>query len=366
MIHPELLLAGPRGRRLLLEYALISDNAAMTEYDEASFIAAMSKASYNLDPGRGTSRVILSFSDAEYVVPDVSPEEVARRLANVHLLPVTSVSLRTALARAVDNARYWQEPDGEDNLAATPPMLSGLRRVADHIAASTQVAWWTDPFQPNDQWSIRWFPDRYAPELADASWLARWREEEIAQEERSQRERPSDPTANWSGTWWSIPPYTLAHTSRTLSDGSPAGVWFVEDQAGHEQAAAHPVIVPKCRICEIESAEAWVDLCQRYPLDVTWGKRHDWYRTTGRIGRWVMPDWSAVAREYDGVHLTVMGYLSAAGVAIPVDDTASVIAGWNPDETWWLTNTISFGEPVVWALHRSEGEDAWERLEYRE
>ncbi len=68
-------------------------------------------------------------------------------------------------------------------------------------------------------------------------------------------------------------------------------------------------------------------------------KRHDWYRTTGRDGRWVMPDWSRVAEMYGGVHLTVTGYLAAAGTAIDVDDdAASVIAGWAPDETHWLTD----------------------------
>ncbi|WP_454858475.1 hypothetical protein [Promicromonospora soli] len=67
-------------------------------------------------------------------------------------------------------------------------------------------------------------------------------------------------------------------------------------------------------------------------------KRHDWYRTTGRVERWVIPDWSILALEYDAVHLTAAAYLAAAGTAIPVDrGTCSVIAGWNPDETYWLT-----------------------------
>lgn len=41
-------------------------------------------------------------------------------------------------------------------------------------------------------------------------------------------------------------------------------------------------------------------------------KRHDWYRTTGRDGSWVIPDWSQVAHDYDGVHLSIAGYLTAA------------------------------------------------------
>jgi len=53
-------------------------------------------------------------------------------------------------------------------------------------------------------------------------------------------------------------------------------------------------------------------LCAQFPLEVTALKRHDWYRTTGRDGSWVIPDWSQVAHDYDGVHLSIAGYLTAA------------------------------------------------------
>ncbi len=59
----------------------------------------------------------------------------------------------------------------------------------------------------------------------------------------------------------------------------------------------------------------------------------------------------AVAAEVDAVPLTVAGYLAAAGTAIAVDeDTASVIAGWDPDATFWLTvRPEPKEEPEAWA-----------------
>ena len=50
------------------------------------------------------------------------------------------------------------------------------------------------------------------------------------------------------------------------------------------------------------------------------------------------------------MHLTVVGYLAAAGIAIDVDgDAASVIAGWAPDETFWLTDDVhADGDIVEW------------------
>lgn len=182
--------------------------------------------------------------------------------------------------------------------------------------------------------------------------LAVWRAETLASEARAQRERPADPTASWSGTWWSIPETTLPHSNRLMPDGSPVGLWFVEDSMGFERAIVKRLLVPDdVDVYEIGSAEAWAELCRRYPLDVSHEKKHDWYRSTGRVGRWVMPDWSLVAEDYDGVHLTVAAYLSAVSMAIPVsEDSASVIAGWNPDETWWLTDVTSLGESTDWVL----------------
>jgi hypothetical protein len=68
---------------------------------------------------------------------------------------------------------------------------------------------------------------------------------------------------------------------------------------------------------------------------VTASRRHDWFRTTGRDGAWVIPDWALVAREWDAIHLPVSAYLESAGRAIEVaKETASVT--WDPDTSIWL------------------------------
>ena len=86
---------------------------------------------------------------------------------------------------------------------------------------------------------------------------------------------------------------------------------------------------------------------------MTASRRHDWWRLTGRDGTWLIPDWAAVATRFDAVHLTVDGYLSTAGRAIPVEHpsgpAATVLAGFAPDETWWLTDVRpGLGQPVDW------------------
>lgn len=78
-----------------------------------------------------------------------------------------------------------------------------------------------------------------------------------------------------------------------------------------------------------------------------------------------MPDWAAVAAHYDAVHLTYAGYLSSAGLAIPVDDpasvddTRSVIAGWNPGATYWLTDLAPSANAVRWHCVERADESRW-------
>lgn len=178
------------------------------------------------------------------------------------------------------------------------------------------------------------------PKTADQA-LGQWRAAVIAEERRAGSDRPSDPTANFSGTWWSRPPSDLATSTCALVGHGPLGLHLVEDRFNEEEAVAHKLRVPDgARILEVNYPSDWAQLCREHPLDVTASRRHDWYRATGRMGAWVLPDWSALRDKYDGVHLTVGGYLATAGVAVPVDgERSSVLAGWDPDATFWFRAT---------------------------
>ncbi|MEB0000528.1 hypothetical protein QN367_15705 [Cryobacterium sp. RTS3] len=116
------------------------------------------------------------------------------------------------------------------------------------------------------------------------------------------------------------------------------GLRLIEDGFGWESATAEQIVVPRdARVYEIDGPAAWADLCRRYPPEITASRRHDWYRATGCIGRWVIPDWTQVQHDIDAVHLSGGGYLTMAGLPIPVqDDLATVLAGWNADHTYWF------------------------------
>lgn len=363
-----LLMRGPRGRRFLLEYAIASERLHDSEYREDSFRTGVFFASYHLDPGRGTSVQLIG--DVNTELTNAAPAEVARRLSSVPLAEVTPGLLRDCLADSVDSARYWQEPDGNDVLAMTDDLQAQLHRVAEHVAASAHAAWWSVPVAEREQWQVEW--DDAPPHAIPAdpvALLRRVRGQIVEEELIARRERPADVTANFSGSWWSRPPRELPSTTRSLFDGSPAGLWFVEDSLGWMQADTRRLGMPAgLHVYEIDTTEAWADLCARFPIEATAQKRHDWYRTTGRDGAWVIPDWAKVAEHYDAVHLQVQAYLSAAGTAIPVDEqVANVIAGWDPDETYWFTPNVRYIEDSVrWMLEEHGERTDWVRQEVQE
>ncbi|GAA1161570.1 hypothetical protein [Nesterenkonia sandarakina] len=362
-LTPDSLLAGPRGRRLCLEFALASERHLHPESLRLAEVA--NEAAEPFEPGDLKSRRYLGRTlfgrrtPPRPPAPQRTPVDVAAALDDTDLADSTEDLLRFVLGDVVAFARYWQEPEGSDLLAATAELRDPLLRVATHILASPAAAWWDQDVELHDQACVQW-PDIPGFELAGEppTVLLSWREEQDSMEHRALRVRRADPTANWSGEWWSRPPERLLRSVPRFSDQAPVVLYLVEDGFGWETAHTRRLWIPRSpRVFEVHTSEDWAQLCRDFPLEVTGEKRHDWYRTTGRSGRWVIPDWQAVAQQYDGVHLSVAGYLSAAGRAIDIDidaETASVIAGWNPGETWWLTAGPGLGTELThWQFEES-------------
>jgi hypothetical protein len=138
------------------------------------------------------------------------------------------------------------------------------------------------------------------------------------------------------------------------------GLALVEDGFGQRNARCWPVSPrPGARIYEISSPEDWTELVGRYPIDVSNSRRHDWWRTTGWAGRWLIPDFAAIAADYDAVHLSIAGYLTTAGRALSVDDGRTVLAGWDPDQTFWLTEVLAASGPGTNWLELDDGPLGW-------
>ncbi|MGN6445728.1 hypothetical protein [Amnibacterium sp.] len=336
------LLAGPRGRHLCLAVAHQLDQAVGGAWFHAS-----------RHPGDGGGRAALR-SALEQVDP----------------APVEHWDGPFAFADAMDDtvsaAMGWQEPRDEDRVAADPALTAALAPIAAAISRAPAAQWWSTGIDLGAQRYTARYDEHFPaaePRLDGlAARLATWRTDEEADNTRARTERPDDPTANWSGTWWSTPTPAGVPTTRALPGLGSANLLWEEDSFGQWDAFVHPVR-PRTppRIAEIDGPQAWADLVTRFPLDVTWSRRHDWYRVTGTDDRWLIPDWEAVSRDYDAVHLSVLGYLATATRRIPLDGTtATLLCGWDPDQTWWLTDTLHASGPREhWHTTSGEAPEGW-------
>lgn len=306
---------------------------------------------------------------------DALRAELISALAEVEPGPIRTWrpvgSLTGAVGDSVDRAMYWQSPDDQDVVAAIPDVIDALRPIAEAIAVAPGSQWWDSSIdlkrqrysslheasEPADE------PDRDSP----ADNLTLWKQRTAADEHRSELERPADPAAPYGGYWWSTPTGSgLLRTTRQLPDSGTAQLFREEDSFGQHHATIWRTRTRDgARIYEIDGPRAWTDLVERYPLDVSWGRRHTWYQVTGRAGQWLIPDWEAVSHDWDAVHLTVSGYLATATRCLMLDrTTATMLAGFDPDETFWLTDasTIDDSEPQRWTKLDSFGslETEWQ------
>jgi len=271
-----------------------------------------------------------------------------------------------ALAATVSAAMYWQEP--AECALARPDLDRALRPVAEAVIAAPAAQWWSSPIARDDQYEVIFDdpsdPPSPIPDGDAHAALVRWRADELADERSAATERPADPTANWTVHWWSAPViFGLTTSTRTIGRTGPIGLSLVEDAIGWTAAQCRPLQVHAgASVFEITSPEDWVELVRGYPLAVPNSRRHDWWRATGHDLEWAIPDYVAVAEDFDAIHLSVAGYLSTAGRPLAVGATSTVLVGWDPDQTWWLSDSIepagppthwrtdSFQEPLGWRL----------------
>lgn len=272
---------------------------------------------------------------------------VVNAIPSSKLVSLTHADLLIALEQTVNSARYWQPPDEVDEALRAPALDDTLERIARAVMDSPHATWWMSATELLTQRAVQWYHgtlggwDARFGDRGTSIWPS-WRRQMIAEEHRALRDRPADPAAAVTGRWWSSPANSgCASTTRMVAELPAVELDLREDSLGSTRARVRQAQPrPHTRIYEIHSPADWTRLVEQYPLDVSASKRHDWFSTTGRAGHWHMPDWSAVGEDYDAAHLSVIGYLTTSGMALPVRvrhiESASVLAGWSPDETYWL------------------------------
>ena len=276
--------------------------------------------------------------------PDVVTDHVAAVASSLDQL--ARCEDRLALLHALADVLL----PGAVETAAAPFLTSAtesLLPVSRALASAPATQWW---WELPDLGHQRWLSGAGQP-ARGAALTEALRAQGVAdaeEERRAAREWPWPPRRDtvYSGTWWSPPLGGGAFTSTGPVGPLPAAAaGLALDSIGEDRFELWDVRVgPQARIWNITGPDDWGRLVKRYPRDVTASRRHDWYHSTGRDGPWLLPDWSRAADDWDGIHLSAAGYISAAWLAIPVGDAATVLAGWGPDETLWLNDVFTSAE----------------------
>ncbi|MDA8269630.1 MAG: hypothetical protein M0013_14910 [Actinomycetota bacterium] len=170
--------------------------------------------------------------------------------------------------------------------------------------------------------------------------------ERQANEDGLRRQRPRERSGVRIGaTWWSAPGFApLTWTTGAVPPlPTTALLGFIDTYQPFRVTGARIFSVdinPSARVYEIAEPEDWRRLVERFPEDATGTHDGEWRDWGGVAGPWVLPNWHEVMAHYDGVHVAVGGYVASCGLALPVGDAYTLLAGWIPDATLWLHDVV--------------------------
>lgn len=256
----------------------------------------------------------------------------------------------TALQEAVTSATYWESPSmwggGEEE-------LEELRT----IASLPDNSWWSRDFQGEAQYVV--VPTESSISTSGRiGGLATWREE--ATKTFARRDMRKKPGKRVRGPWWSTPEPAGLHTSYGSGYGLPAvGLTYIEDDFGLRESLIAPIFADNSlRVREIRHAADWLHLVEEYPLNVSATRSATWFDYSGMESDWWIPDYVAVAAGYDVVHVHTLAYLEVAGLPLSALGGSTMLAGWNPDASFWLTGEGAPGRRERW-VRDSESSFSW-------
>jgi hypothetical protein len=113
-----------------------------------------------------------------------------------------------------------------------------------------------------------------------------------------------------------------------------------EDQSSGPHYAWQVAVTDSARVLEIHSRDAWSALARFYPraeAGFTFTTTAPRPQSAARLD----PDWSELSRDWDGVHLSVGGWLTAEDVPHQSDGVTTELRGWDMESTVWLRWSFS-------------------------
>ncbi len=342
-----LLLGAPLGRQFLGEFVDMFLEDRLFDSLGLGEVPGTATVSADTEGGR-TVRVRRPRRRNWDEVPADEVREVVRDAVSVgawrRLAELSEAEALDELARVSDSFGF-----GGGDVALwglTGVAAEELRPAAAALVRSPAASGWWDPVRRADQRQLLWAGAgaKGLSGIGDAvrRAMAREREGNVA----GRRRLAPKGERNLGALWWSAPDFAQ-DTWTTGAHGELPSIelrGFIDTFLPYGKATAvvqRLAVDERARVLEIRRPEDWRDLVDRFPRDVTGTHDGEWRSWGDLDGPWYLPDWEAAADHLDGVHVTIGGYLATCGLAQPVQDGYTVLAGWVPDATVWVCDVAT-------------------------
>jgi hypothetical protein len=107
----------------------------------------------------------------------------------------------------------------------------------------------------------------------------------------------------------------------------------------------HVEVHASAKVIEIRSPADYLDLCERYPLSRP--TTNNWREHGVQTPRVLSPAWSRVREEWDGVHVSVSGHLTATGIPVRLGSHTAIWIEVDSEHTTWFTNALTAAEEIT-------------------
>ncbi|PRZ43048.1 hypothetical protein CLV47_103104 [Antricoccus suffuscus] len=248
-------------------------------------------------------------------------------------------ALVTALASsAIADLTPWVPSPGSARLRAQVlEQVRPLRSLVNAVLADPRNTWWQQPAAGSNQ--VHLVDQRAA--------------------ERTPRPDPMHlPTSAGMPGLWNVTYAQRPIDSVLTSTLLPVRDGEVIASGGHGELAygwdADPIypvaqtrlkVDSHARVYEITSAVDWHALALTYGDPETHPGPDRSLLNCGGIDHGLAPTWNAVTRDYDGVHLTFAGLLSALFVPVRTGAVSTTLWNWTSECTCWLRTAFTSSTP---------------------
>lgn len=253
---------------------------------------------------------------------DLSPNDLSDPLTAFHVA-----------TDAMNMISRWDltTPARLEQLAIDTP---ARRPIAEEIMGAAELAWWWAPLDRGSQlWSSHAGSDSLEPGLDRAG---------------------AGPMSHFERYAHKPHPAILTSTAKATDISS----LIIASLFGNGDLQPHPydairrcrfTVRPTTRVYEIGGPGDWAALARRYPA-IDPGGHHRPMAPDGSLGPGeppeIVPDWPAVARDWDGVHVSLGGMLLATDVWVADAAGSSRFWGWDCEGTYWLRWSFNRFEPL--------------------